>query len=308
MPASAISLVQFLDFGGLAVAFAKLALDGGHLLAQDRLALAFVERGPGLLADFRRKPEHLHPGCEQPRDALDPGGDVDGFQNLLLLVRLHVQIGGDEIGESAGRAGRLHGGDKLGGRLREELQGLHRHALQVEIARLDIGRADVLLLDAADARHHERPAAQEFAHAEAVLALADEMMRAVRRRDVAHHIADDAGRVHVDGGRIGDIGRALHQDADLALLLDGALGNLDRAGPADRDRQDDARKQHRFAHGQDHDCVGRQFRHGLGQAFLALLAFHFHAVSVHLNLLLGIVQENLRRLMRRHPLAALLAI
>ncbi|MGY4416111.1 hypothetical protein ACVWW4_007847 [Bradyrhizobium sp. LB7.1] len=43
---------QLGDLGRLAVAFAELALDGRHLLAQDRLALPFVEAGAGLLADL----------------------------------------------------------------------------------------------------------------------------------------------------------------------------------------------------------------------------------------------------------------
>jgi hypothetical protein len=40
---------------------AKLALNGRHLLAQDRLALAIVERRPGLLADLIGQPQHFEP-------------------------------------------------------------------------------------------------------------------------------------------------------------------------------------------------------------------------------------------------------
>src|SRR5215475_9556145 len=50
-------LGKLLDFGGLALlALAELALDSGHLLPQQHLALALVERRLGLLADLRRKP------------------------------------------------------------------------------------------------------------------------------------------------------------------------------------------------------------------------------------------------------------
>src|SRR3974390_444597 len=53
-------LIELGDLGGLAlVAFAELALDRGHLFAQQRLALALVERGPGLLADLVRQPQDL---------------------------------------------------------------------------------------------------------------------------------------------------------------------------------------------------------------------------------------------------------
>ena len=44
--------VQLRDLLRLAVAFAELALDGRHLLAKDRLALALVERRLGLLSDL----------------------------------------------------------------------------------------------------------------------------------------------------------------------------------------------------------------------------------------------------------------
>jgi hypothetical protein len=50
----------------LAVALAKLALDRGHLLAQDRLALAFVEGGFGLLADLVAEPKHFDAFGQMP--------------------------------------------------------------------------------------------------------------------------------------------------------------------------------------------------------------------------------------------------
>ena len=84
-----------------------------------------------------------------------------------------------------------------------------------------------------DARDEERPAVQEFDDLEALLALADEMMRAVRRGDVAHDIGDRADAVQVDRRRVGDLGVALHQDADLALLAHRLLRRGDRARPAD---------------------------------------------------------------------------
>ena len=53
-------LVELGHLGGLALlAFAELALDRRHLLAQQHLALTFVERGLGLAADFLRQPQDL---------------------------------------------------------------------------------------------------------------------------------------------------------------------------------------------------------------------------------------------------------
>ena len=88
----------------------------------------------------------------------------------------------------------MDGGQQLRRRLRQQLQGLDGLALQVEEARLDLGAARVRLGDAHDAGDQERPAAQELHDLEALIALADEVVRAVRRRDVAHEVGDGADR------------------------------------------------------------------------------------------------------------------
>src|SRR5450759_4846750 len=54
-------LVQLRDLLRLAVAFSQLALNRRHLLAQDRLALALIEGGLGLLADLVGQPKDLEP-------------------------------------------------------------------------------------------------------------------------------------------------------------------------------------------------------------------------------------------------------
>ena len=95
-------LAQLGDLGFLAVAFAELALDRRHLLAQQHLALALVEGGVGLLADLLGEPQHLDPLGEEARDAVDAGGEVDGLEHLLLLLGRQVEIGGDDVGERAG--------------------------------------------------------------------------------------------------------------------------------------------------------------------------------------------------------------
>ena len=82
-------LAQLGDLLRLALlALAELALDGGHLLAQQHLALALVERGLGLPADLLRQPQHLDALGEQPRDLVHARRDVDRLEDLLLLLRL----------------------------------------------------------------------------------------------------------------------------------------------------------------------------------------------------------------------------
>ena len=146
-------LVELGDFGGLALlAFAELALDRRHLLAQQHLALALVERGLGLAADLLRQPQHLDAVGEQARDLVHARGDVDGLEDLLLLFRLHVHIGGRQIGERRRRLDRLDGGKQIGRHLRQQLDRLDGLRLQIDEARLDLGRAHVAARESADTR------------------------------------------------------------------------------------------------------------------------------------------------------------
>ena len=118
-------LFELGDLGGLALlAFAELALDRRHLLAQQHLALALVERGLGLPADLLRQPQHLDAVRQQARDLVHPRRDVDRLQNLLLLLRLHVHVGGRQIGERRRRLDRLDRGEQIGRRLRQQLDRL----------------------------------------------------------------------------------------------------------------------------------------------------------------------------------------
>ena len=139
-------------------------------------------------------------------------------------------------------------------------------SLQVQHPRLDLGRLRQRLRNPQDARDEERPAAEKLDDLEALLALADQVMRAVGRGDVAHHIGDRAHPMHVDRGRIRHLGVPLHQDADRTLVAHRLLGGGDRALAADRDRQHDAGKQHGAAHRHDDQRVRRQGRHGAAVA------------------------------------------
>ena len=78
------------------------------------------------------------------------------------------------------------------------------------------------------------------------------------------------------GGRIGDFGVALHEDADLALVAHRLLRGRDRLRAAERDRQHQAGKQHGVAHRHDDQRVGRQRRQASQPRFRAsLFAQHF---------------------------------
>ena len=95
-------------------------------------------------------------------------------------------------------------------------------------ARLDFGRSRVRLWNPQHARNEKRPAGKELYDLEPLVTLTDEMVRAIRRGDVAHDIRHRTHPVHVDRRRIGHIGAPLHQDADLPLLAHRLLGGSDR--------------------------------------------------------------------------------
>src|SRR6516164_5093455 len=126
-------------------------------------------------------------------------------------------------------------------------------------ASLDLARLLLRLGDAEDPRDQERPAAQEFEHLEALLALADEMMRPVGRGDVADDIPDRSHPMHVEAGWIVERCIALHENAHRPLLAKGLLRRRDRAGPADRHRHDDAGEENEAAHWHDDQRIRRQW-------------------------------------------------
>ena len=172
-------LLQLLDLGRGALGLAELLLDRLQLLAQDVLALAALDRVPGLLADVARDPEHLDAVLEQLEHLVEPARRSkvsriscfsSGRRSMKLATRSAAWRGG---------ARRLHGVDQLRRRLRQQLQRLQRLLLQTEQARLDLGRCRLRLLDPLDARGEERMPGHELAHAEALLALADDVMVAV---------------------------------------------------------------------------------------------------------------------------------
>ena len=62
---------------------AQLALDGRHLLAQQHLALAAVERGLGLVADLGRQAQHFEAMGQQLETLSRPRHEVGGLEDVL---------------------------------------------------------------------------------------------------------------------------------------------------------------------------------------------------------------------------------
>ena len=106
---------------------------------------------------------------------------------------------------------------------------------------------------------------QEFEDAEALLALRDDVMRAVLAGEVADDVGDGADAVEVDlAPGSSTLAIALREDADLPLGADRVLGGGDRARPAERHRDHHAGEQHELPHRHDGDRVGGDFPFGAG--------------------------------------------
>ena len=254
-------LLEFGDLGRLSlVRFAKLALNGRHLLAQQDLTVAGVERGLGFPADLLRQPKHLDPMREQSRDPLHSGADVHRLEDLLLLVRRRVHEGRHQIGERARRIDALDGRQQLVGRLRQELDRLDRLALEMNETGLDLVRRRTGLGNPFRLGDEERPTGQIVIDPEPLLSLANEMIGAVRRGDVANDIGDRPHSMQIDWKGIGDFGAALHHNADRLLFPHRSLRRQHRTGTAKGDRQHRSGKQHQAAHRHDDQGVRRQWR------------------------------------------------
>jgi len=91
-------------------------------------------------------------------------------------------------------------------------------------------------------------AVEELEDAEPPLALADDVMRAVGRGDVAQDLRHRSDVVEVLARRRIDLGVALEEQSDRPLGLHRGLGRGDRRVAPDRDRQDHPRKEDKIAH------------------------------------------------------------
>ena len=237
---------------------AQLALDGSHLLAQQHLALARVERGLGLPADLGRQAQDFQAMGQKLGNLVEPRHQVGGLEDVLLLRRRGVEIGDGEVGQHAGRAGRLHGLAQLRRHARQQVEDFAHLLLQHVEACLDLRRGRGRLGEMQAPGQQERVAFDELGNAEALDALADQVMAALGAGDVAHDVGDRADAVEVVRPGIVLLGVALQHDDDLALLAHRLLRGRDGRRTAQRDREHDLGKENGVAHRHDDQRIGGQ--------------------------------------------------
>ena len=119
-------LLQLLELGGGVVALAELLLDLAHLLAQHVLALALVELLLGLVADLLGDAQHADALAQELEHLVEAPLQVEGLEQVLLVLVLHVEQVGHHVGEQRRRGHALHHDRELLGRVGQQLDRLDR--------------------------------------------------------------------------------------------------------------------------------------------------------------------------------------
>ncbi len=130
--------------------------------------------------------------------------------------------------------------------------------LQDHEARLHLWPAGGGLSNMKTARQQERMAFDEIGDAEALHALADQMVIAVRCRDVAQDVGHRADAIEIVGAGLVLLDVALQDDDDLALLAHGLLRRRHGRRPPHGDGEDHLGEEHEVAQRDDDQRIRRQ--------------------------------------------------
>jgi hypothetical protein len=95
-------LAQRIDFGGGGIRFAQFPLNGPHLLAQEKIALALGHAGADVILDLGTEAQHFQFAIHQRAQAFETLLDVVHLQQVLALLEVEIEVGGDEVGQAAG--------------------------------------------------------------------------------------------------------------------------------------------------------------------------------------------------------------
>ena len=201
---------------------------------------------------------------EEREHAVEAHLHVERLEQLLLLGRLDVEEARDEVGERAGACHLLDRRRKLGRRTRRELEHLRGARFHLQHARLDVAVHRGRVGHALDARRLVRPALDELGDAKALVALDHEVVRTVRRGQVAEDRRDRPDGMKIARRRLLGLRIALQEHADRLLRARRFLGAHDRLAAAQPQRRDEPRKEHEVADRDDDERIGRQ-RRGLGR-------------------------------------------
>src|SRR6185312_7081111 len=251
----------FVELSGVAasaLAFTQFLLQLMQLLAQHGFALTLPQRGLRLLGDVARDLEHLHAMSEELHHLVEPRLEVEGLEQILLLLRLHVHEAHDQVRQLPGGVDALDGARQLRGYLRQQRQRFDGALLEEAHARFDVGALGLRLLQSLDPRGEERGLTHDLLQAKPALTLTHEVMCPIRRSHISNDGGEDAQIVEVRCRRLFKCCVPLQQKTDLAPGAYSLLGGGNTLITPQGDGQNDARKQHDIAQRHDRHGVGRQ--------------------------------------------------
>jgi len=151
--------------------------------------------------------------------------------------------------------------------LRQEAQDFDRALFQIERTALDIDIGLDGFVDQLHLRGQHRIAVEELQRTKALHALADHMVRAVGRGDVAQYRRGGAHPVQVVGSRLVGVAPALQKNAQRPLQPHGLLHRCPRTLAIDHQRYHHAGEQDDISHRDDDQrVVGQRTRYGLALA------------------------------------------
>ena len=173
-------------------------------------------------------------------------------------------------------------GRKLRRHLRQELDGFDDLLLQMGRARASTAGSFVgTLRDQIEAGGEKRQAGKVVEGAKALLALANQVMHAVRRLEVAHDAHGRPDLVEILGSRLIDARIALQDDAELVPVLNGLLNRRHGDVAPERDLRYGAREHDEVPHGDYEQHVLRQLGRTRSFDRLRFLGFVLHVSSGH---------------------------
>ena len=251
-------LAQFVHVVGLAVAgIAQFVTNGLELFAQEVFLLGLVHALAGRALDLGLHGGHFHLAVQLGIDEGQPLEGIDGFKDALGVLRIHADIGGHEVGQTA--------------RLGDALQDAHHvgrgHAAQLEhfFAFLAGGAQEGLhggvvardrFADGFDMREQVGILPVIGVDARPAQALHEDFDPTVGHLEHAHDLHDGAHVIEVGGGGIFSGFVALGADEQVASFLEGGLHGGHGFVAPDEEGQDHVAEDDHITQGQHGQLIG----------------------------------------------------
>jgi hypothetical protein len=231
-------------------------VNGLQLLAEEKLLLTLGELRLDVRLDLLAELEQLEFPRHQRRELLQTFPDALAGEEVLLLLRRDVQVGGDQVGH-------LPGVDDVGGHdlqlvgkvvnHRNEPAELRDHVGD-EGVELGAGHGDVG--ERLNRRTKVRLALRVGEDLDALHALDEDADAAIRIAERLQHPAGGATRVELVGRGLLDVGVLLRHQPEQPIAGGAIVDQLDGGRARDEQRRDGRREDHDAAQREDRQFAG----------------------------------------------------